>query len=250
MKLVYPTNNWSGPGGTDLQQGVKWSGLDHFVYQADAVPGGENLIIRRYNPDLTYKGYLTVLGGGHGTSCGVIQISPTVSKHLIPMGKRGIGIATYVVGGNASTRPVIIPADVGWCSALSVNNAINRVVVRKGGTRQTVNWYNRDQLLAGQAVKTAGEYSFATPAGATFQGLYNFGNSDFFSWEKDIYRKSKNYRCWIDQYTNGKKVHTFDITNLISRTGEPEGLMGYKGKLYCVKKVFGQHKHLEAVPIA
>lgn len=251
-RLDFHTNNWTGPAGRTLQQGVKWDGTDFYVYQADKVPGGENLVIRRYDSNLTYRGYLTIPNGGHGSTTGVIRINPTTSRHILPAMSQGIRVVDYQVGNPKPVNNHLI-STVGHCSAVSCNNGRNRLSVRKGGSTQTVNWYNRDDVLAGKKVESLLKFSFKTPSRSTFQGHYNWNDSDFFHWETDgVPRGSANYRTWIDEYKNGKHVRKLDTTALVNRKAEPEGLMGYQAGLYAVKKAFtsGNVKlHLVAIQI-
>lgn len=252
-RLDFRTENWQGPAGRTLQQGVKWDGTDFFVYQADRTTTGENLVIRRYDKDLTYKGYLTIVNGGHGTTCGVIHINPTTSRHIIPAGAKGIRVIDYQIGNPNPVGNHTISA-VGYCSAVSCNNGANRLSVRKGGATQTVTWYDRDKILLNKGGSPALlKYSFKTPSKSTFQGHYNWQDSDFFHWETDgVPRGSKTYRTWIDEYREGKKFGTLITTGLVGVKCEPEGLMGYGSNLYAVKKALtnGNNKlHLVAIQI-
>lgn len=251
-RLEFKTTNWSGPGGTAFQQGVKWGGKDFYVYQSNKIAGREDVIIRRYSGDLTYKGYQTIAGPGgdfHASTTGVIQLTDTISRHILPAYGRGICLVDYEVGNAASPKKTYLP-NAGYASAVSCNNSAGILSVRKGGSKQTVTWLDRDKILSGGKSEDLLKYSFATPKGATFQGHYSFGDSDYFAWETDdVTRGSKNYRCWADRWKNGKKVATLDTTALIARTCEPEGFMGYMNQLFVVKKMFGKGRHLVAVSV-
>ena len=247
--LTFSVADWTGPAGVSLLQGAKWAGRDFFVYQADRLSGREDLIIRRYDSQRKYKGYLTVVRGGHGSSTGVIQVNETTSRHLIPAGDRGILAVDYIIG-NAGTPPRKIFNTVGYCSAVSCNNSANRLSVRKGGSSQTITWYNRDKILAGEKPQDDFRFSFPTPKNATFQGHYNFGDSDYFHWETEgIKRGTKGYRSWAERWTNGKKVATLDTTPWF-RTGEPQGFLGYNNALYFCKRVGGlnRQRFMAAIP--
>ena len=251
-RIDFNTNNWTGPAGRTLQQGVKWDGTDFWVIQADRRPGGEDTIFRRYDNNLIYKGYATGKNFGHGSTTGVIRINATTTRHITPALSSGIRIADYVIG-NPNLQNVRVIGNVGHCSAVSCNNKANRLSIRKGGSTQTVTWYNRDEIITGKKPNPLLKFSFKTPARATFQGLYNWGNSDFFHWETDgVPRGSTTYRTWVDEYVNGKHVKKLDTTGLVSRKAEPEGLLGYGTGLYAVKKAptSGNNKlHLVAVQI-
>ena len=247
-ELKFSVRGWKGPAGYGFVQGLKWAGRDFYIYQADKTAAGENLIIRRYDAKLNYKGYLTIVNGGHGSTTGVIQIDPITSRHLIPAGSRGIRVVDYVIGNSGNPVSRFIDT-VGYCSAISCNNTANRLSVRKGGGTQTVTWFNRDAVLKGDKPEPLFKFSFPTPKNATFQGHYNFGDSDFFHWENDQVRGSKNYRCWAERWTNGKRVAVLD-TKPFQPKGEPQGFMGFNGKLYFVKRVGGlnANRYVLAIP--
>ena len=247
--LEFSVGEWTGPAGFSLIQGLKWAGRDYFVYQADKKAGGEDLVIRRYGPDRKYKGFLTIPNGGHGSSTGVMQINDTTSRHFIPADERGIRVVDYVIGNPGTPKSSFLGA-VGWCSAVSVNNSANRFSVRKGGGKQTVTWFNRDAILKGEKPEPELKYSFDTPSSATFQGHYNFGDSDYFHWETaGPPRGSARYRSWAERWQKGKKVATLNTTPWQPK-GEPQGFAGINGKLYFVKRVGGLNKgrYVLAVP--
>lgn len=232
------------PGGNSFVQGLKWAGSDFYIYQGDLVVGGENTIIHRYDANHAYKGHLTIPKGGHASATGVMQINPTTSRHIIPAETRGIRVLDYVVG-KPTPQNTNFFSSVGYCSGVSCNNDKKRLSIRKGGSKQIVTWYDRDAVLAGNKVVPLLKYQFNTPTGGVnYQGHYNFGNSDFFAWELDLNgnRASKRYRAWVDQYLNGKKVATLDVTRWGSVPGkkfnaEIQGLMAYRGILHVVKRV-------------
>lgn len=247
--LIFSVRNWTGPGGVSLIQGAKWAGRDFFVYQADRIGSRENLIIRRYDSNRNYKGYLTVVDGGHCSSTGVIQVDDKTSRHILPAGDRGIRVVDYVIGNPGTPKSVFL-SGTGYCSAVSCNNSANRLSVRKGGSTQTITWFNRDDILANRKTEPLFKFSFKTPANATFQGHYNFGDSDFFHWESDnAPRGSKNYRSYAERWQNGKRVSVLNTTPWQPK-GEPQGFLGFNGKLYFVKRVGGLNKnrYVLAVP--
>ena len=91
----FRSTGWEGPAGLNLQQGVKWNGKEYFVFQGDKTTTGENLVIRRYDASLNYRGYQTAKNGGHGSAGGVTLLNQTTTRIYTHGGNRGLLLSRH-----------------------------------------------------------------------------------------------------------------------------------------------------------
>lgn len=101
-KVTLRLKAWNGsPAGRTLIQGTAWDPINRcwWIWQADDVAGRkqQTVVIRRHDADGTYRGYITLVDAGHGSSIGVEPFLGG-ARFWVGHATKGAGYVTYRIG--------------------------------------------------------------------------------------------------------------------------------------------------------